>query len=679
MESNPPRFNAFLRVRACRFRDSPKRPGNSGFQAAWRRYTVRIVPFLPPFLRFRAPGLALLLAAFGGHKAAGQETGVPPLSKLPEIPERFFQVQDDSGFFWQALASGAVCSGETQYLQSGLNLVVDGDPFAPSEAWSREPGSPSGRIELRLLETRPSLELKRELWFDTGRSAVRFLDTFVNRGRSEAKVGVVLRTTYPFAWQSLHGSGGGLLGADSELRLGDRDVSLGVRFNRAEGRHDTLFLVAGERGVMKPALAASANSRELSFVYQLVIPANESRSLLHWVLQRNFPDARGDLAALSPFLQRERLIDAGVPAEMAGTLVNFPVSAFQVETAPPANVRSLIALNGMLEPLGLQRRSEDLLWISATNQISGKVSREGSLRLATATSGERDVALADLAAIRGGFNTGRGALFYLRDGRVFSGRVLEGVVNWTPAGGAGPVSPPLVPEDVNLLLFSTLPSDGTPPEKATHFVQLASGTTHALAAEGPGLDCLTNWGPRTIAWNELRELGRTDSGGALWRLLLGDGSAFAAVFPSDLVAFQTASGDRIEVASSSVRRLWRAGATELGVPSFSRAWFDFSEIPPEVAPEEGFLLAGNEIVAGRFAKATIQFADGNTRVPVEAERIVALRRPLGSTGSSRFEVDLAGGESILAECLQPTIRVETASGVIELPSARLQAYHGKDD
>ncbi|MBU6178725.1 MAG: hypothetical protein KGR69_03635, partial [Verrucomicrobia bacterium] len=50
----------------------------------------------------------------GQEKVAG--TVATPAVRLAELPERFFQIQDEAGFFWQALDNGALISGDTQYL-----------------------------------------------------------------------------------------------------------------------------------------------------------------------------------------------------------------------------------------------------------------------------------------------------------------------------------------------------------------------------------------------------------------------------------------------------------------------------------------------------------------------------------------------------------------------------------
>ena len=174
---------------------------------------------------------------------------------VAEIPSRFFQIQDSNGFFWQAAGNGAITSGETQYLQSGLNWIVEGVPFAPSSALVRSPDEFADDSGVTLEEVRDSLTLKRDLWVDRERGGVRSLDTIQNRGGSAVTLEVVLRTTYPFAWQSLHGVDGELLSKDPVLTLDDRDFGLVVHFSAAEGRHDTFIVVGGEAESLFEALA----------------------------------------------------------------------------------------------------------------------------------------------------------------------------------------------------------------------------------------------------------------------------------------------------------------------------------------------------------------------------------------------------------------------------------------
>ena len=130
-------------------------------------------------------------AVLGQEGAKPGEKAVPtPPVRLGELPERFFQIQDEAGFFWQALDNGALISGDTQYLQSCLNLIVDGEPFAPKSGQVREPGTGGERIDLRLEEARATYAISRDVWFDTGRSGVRVFDVIRNTGNAELRLPV---------------------------------------------------------------------------------------------------------------------------------------------------------------------------------------------------------------------------------------------------------------------------------------------------------------------------------------------------------------------------------------------------------------------------------------------------------------------------------------------------------
>jgi hypothetical protein len=203
MVGNRGRFNRNFGTTGAQWRGfSRKSEGILSFQATENRYTSRIVSFSPP-----APRLLRVAATFGLLGVAlvespAQEAAKGPAEPAPvvlnELPERFFQIQDDAGFLWQALDNGALISGDTQYLQSGLNLIVDGEPFAPTTGAVRDPSLGAEKIDVRLDEKRAGLTISRDFWFDTRRSGVRLLDSFTNTGSSERTLSVVVRTTYPF-------------------------------------------------------------------------------------------------------------------------------------------------------------------------------------------------------------------------------------------------------------------------------------------------------------------------------------------------------------------------------------------------------------------------------------------------------------------------------------------------
>jgi hypothetical protein len=632
------------------------------------------VPVAVPEIPFphRIFAVGLLLASVLG--ASGQEAS-PAALRLETLPERFFQVQDEAGFLWQALDNGALISGDAQYLQSGMNLIVDGEPFAPSSGTMREPGGEGERIDLRLEESRGAATLVRDLWFDTRRSGVRVLDTVTNAGSSERSFEVVLRTTYPFAWQTLHAAGGRMLGAEPGAQLGEDDRSLAVRFSPADGRHDTYFLFGGKGG-LRPTLRTSANSRELVLVYELTVPAGETRGLLHWVLQRNLPEAGAESAVFGPFLQREQLLQPGVEPREGATVANFAPSAFPVEAGVPSRLRSLVALNDFAERVGSQRRSEDLIWQGPTAQTAGSLRRDGSFTVEAVALGRVSFPLADLAALRGGAGQGTTPLFFLRDGRVLAALSWEGEMLWRsgPEGADSPVVP-IDPSEVNLLLLATAAQDGSPPERATHFVELSWGSVVAVSSRAEDkFDWIAPFGLGSSSWLDLVEMERSPSPVPHWRLRLADGSLLAAMPSSGEMEIRSISGGDISVPRAAVERIWRAGENPRLREAGAENWVDFSEVPSGLGPSEGFLLAGNLLVSGGFGPGGLLLLDGDAQVRLEAGDILSAQRAEGPGRAHLVEVELVGGDRVVGEFAEPYLRIFSRGEELEIPSSLVLGF-----
>lgn len=630
--------------------------------------------FAPSHRRFCPVLVFGLLLAGDASGILGQESPEPP-KRLDSLPERFFQVQDDTGFLWQALDNGALVSGDAQYLQSGMNLIVDGEPFAPSSGTVREPGSAGDRIDLRLEEVRGEVGLTRDLWFDTRRSGVRILDAITNRSGSDRRFEVVLRTTYPFAWQSLHG-GGRMLAGEPGPQLSEVDRGLAVHFSPSDGRHDTYFLFGSGRGGVRPKLKASANSRELLLSYELDVPSGQTRSLLHWILQRNLPDAGDESAVFPPFLQRDQLIQPGIEAGEVGTVANFDASAFPAEAGVPSRLRSLVALNDLAERVGSQRRSEDLLWQGPTSQMAGAMEREGTLVVDAVALGEVGFPLSDLAALRGGAGQGIAPLFFLRDGRVLAGARREGDLIWK--SGAGETEGPgtsLDPEEIHLLLLATAAQDGTPPDSASHFVQLHWGSVVAVDAEESGpLGWIAMIGGAASSWRDVAELERFPSPSPHWRVRLADGSLFVAMPPAGEVRIRSAVGGELSVPGVAIERIWKVGEIPQLRESDSEGWIEFSEVPGGLGPSKGFLLSGNQLVAGTFAAEEILLLDGDASVRLETSKILGLRRDEAADRGRSVEVQLLDGNRVEGEFGESYLRLSALGTEIEVPSSSVLGF-----
>jgi len=647
--------------------------GILGFQVSQKRYSFQIVIHLPPSISLLRPACAFAILTVGIGLLDAQDPPKPEAPvKMGTLPERFFQIQDDAGFLWQALDNGALISGDTQYLQSGLNLIVDGEPFAPTAGGSREPGSGEGPAEVRLEERRASGPvIGRSLWFDTKRSGVRALDSFSNTGTAERRFEVVVRTTYPFAWQSLHGAAGRVLGTEPAIALTPDDIALGVHFSPSEGRHDTFFLFGSEKGGQRPDVKSSANLRELTLTYSVSVPPGETRYLVHWILQRNLSEVGQSASVLLPFARRGQWIEPGIPEAETSKVANLPAAAFVAE-APATNLRMLVPLNELTDRLGAYRRAEDLLWVGPSSQLPGQLVKEGRIKLAAETLGETEIPIALLAGVKGGGGEGATPKWYLRDGRVLVGDLVSGSLLW---GGSASDAKALDPDEFHLLLTGTTPADGSPENGTTHFLQLADGTVLALAmGKDSAIDWATPWGRRSIAWADTVEWTRLAASPPQWRVSTRDGSWQGGLPIPRQIGVKTHAGKEIEVSASEIQRVWSAGAPPQLATAPSAEWVDFSEIPAGFGPKTGVLLAGNHLVAGELAASTLLVRDGASRFPVDTARIVRFSRSDEPDAAGRFTLLLDGGESVEGSLVDAYLSLAVPGATLEVPMEFVLAY-----
>lgn len=613
-----------------------------------------------------------MLALVGGQQMLAQDLNANAPTSLAAAPDRFFQVQDDSGFLWQALDNGALLAGDTQYLQSGLNLIVNGEPFAPKESTTREPEAGAERIGLTLSEKRAGSDITRDIWYDIKRSGARIWDTISNTSKEDRQFTVVLRTTYPFAWQSLHGTGGSVLDSGGGAALQPDDVSLGIHFSPSDGRHDTFLIFGSENGGQRPELKVSANSRELLLSYQFTIPAGQKRGLVHWILQRNLPDLTQDAAMLVPFVQRGQWISAGVDMTQAGNLINLPPDALPAQTQAVTQLQGLVVLNELTDQLGLYRRSEDMLWLGPSNGISGVLDTKGSITLAGVET--IDLPITDIAAVRGGTETGLPTRVFLRDGRVFSGTVTKGALSWTTKGA--PTAEQLEIGDIYFLLLAADDRDGEAPKGTTHFVELVDGRVLAFASATEKTPAWTSaFGRESTTWENFVEFDRFGGTAALAKVLLKDGSFFPVTLAETRLTGTDVGAKRaLETSSALVERMWRVGAVPTLKSALSMEWIDFSEIPETFLVSSGMLLVGNQILAGTLEEKVLTVRDGTASLAVDSRRVESFVRSADPETPNRWEIALTGGEKISGEIVDDSVGLVRSGGTVQIPMSDLLSY-----
>ena len=605
--------------------------------------------------------------------------------KLTEVPQNFERWQDSKGYSWQLTRQGAMLSGGVPYFQGAMKLIVDGKEFTASSGMRLDGGeADEDGARVVLSGAAGGLQVSRDVWLDSARGGIRYLDVVENPDAQPMQVEVKFSTAYQNPWQDLHAGDGRVLGTGSSAGLRGRDSAVLIKFSQAEGRHDTLLLVADETFAEKPQLALSENHRELSLTYDLEIPGGGKVALVHWIMQRGMQAAREAEAELRPFYLRRRLVEPAVADGLTKQVVNFSIRA--TDAAPdPKNLARLVKLNEVLATYGIQRSADDVLWIGPTNQLAGNVDPALELKVAT-RFGEKVARLSEFAAIQGGGGFGRVPRLYLRDGRVWAGAVtLSG-------GGLSLVSPDgvtmseLKVADIELLLLRQGGDDGLPPlldgegGDEVSFVALRSGDVLSLAtSEGTQLEVLSPWGSDSVAVDEIVALNYVNANAPKFRLRRSDGSQLT-VFVS---GGSGALFDNGSAGAADIIGLWRAGSEPMlaaVAEGLEELWLEVED----VGDVEGMnlpvaLLQGNNLLRADLESKELHLVSGNSVTRLVPAEIESLRRSEDTVNEAdpHFEIELRGGDRLTGRLRERIVALRSASRVWQVPVQHFNAYQGE--
>ncbi len=644
-----------------------------------------------------APGgcwAAFLALGLAGSVALGQENGeVATAVVVDPVPQNFELWQDDEGFLWQVNRQGALGSGDTAYFQSALALFVRGVAFT-SEMATRLDGGAADDAGARLVleQGMEGLRVTRDLWFDRARAGVRVVDVFENTGARRETFRIELKTAYQNPWQDLHGSEGRILGGKPGAGLGARDFGLVVKFSAAEGRHDTLIITSSERDAMPPMVSYSSNLRELTLSHDLEIEPGQKAALLHWVAQRNLQSPGDAEGALRPFYHRRQLANPGLPEDLDSGLVrNFDAQSFPAPGVTPHDLEALVSLNRVTEALGIDRRGDDLLWISAENQLAGTVNGKASLRVKTQW-GERETAITAVAAIQGGAGLGRTPRVFLRDGRVWAGEVVASDLTMKIAEGWEVEE--LRPAELSLLLLRVGENDGRPPEGTGLFVELRGGDVLAVAGgDERTLHILTPWGEDEVAFSRISELAYASGSAApRYRLRRDDGSVLTVFLGGDTLEIREAGSKEGEsnasltvapVAVAAARKPGPGSGLFAGDHAAETDWYDLEEAASffgDAMPASAVLLSGDNLLAGAPAMESLNLVSGTAVTAIDPAELVRVRRSLDndSDESPVFEMELNGGEILTGRLRERMLLFESGGKRWRVPTAHFLGFHRKE-
>lgn len=633
--------------------------------------------------------LAFLGAEAWAQVPVAEAPKVPEPIKLETIPQNFELWQDAQGFLWQLSRQGSLGTAEASYFQAAMSLFVKGEPFTPSEGVRADGGQATDAgAKVALGQVMGTVKVMRDVWFDRARAGVRVFDTFENTGPRRESIRVEVRTAFQNPWQDLHGTEGRILGAGAESGLGARDFGVVVKFSPAEGRHDTLFVACGERDAVRPAVSFSSNLRELTFSYDLDIEPGKRASLVHWVVQRNLQTPADGAEALKPFYQRRQLIDPRIPADLVAGVRNFDAPSFPSAGEQPAHLEALFSLNAVIEPLGVARRADDMLWITGENQLAGTANPAAVVSVKTA-HGERRATIPEIAAIQGGGGVGRTPRVFLRDGRVWAGAITAEKLSMKTSEGWEVDQ--MRPEEISLLLLRVGKDDGRAPEGTGLFVELRSGDVLAVdqaSADAASISLLTPWGEDATTLGGVRSLAYASGPAApRFRLLRGDGSMLTVFLGGEALSLREAGGggEAIPVTPTALSGAWRPGTSPgLAAADLADEWYDLEDAKSGmggVLPDSAVLLSGNNVLGGGIALETLNLLSGATVTPIASAEIVAIRRSIDSDSDTSpiFEIELAGGETLTGRIREVGLTLKTGDREWRVPVSHFIAYRRNEE
>ena len=593
------------------------------------------------------------------------------------IPEEFPQVQDGLGFLWQISETGVITSGKTQYLPSGLKLLIDGKAFSPGKGSLLDESVSRGEMELVLTGNAGDLSVERNFLIDLNRGGARAWDRMRNPG-SARKIKIELRTAFQFPWQNLVGTESGILGDSSVVKLDERDSAIVANFSVAEGRQDAVILFGDRAASKRPVVSASSNARELVLTYEIEIPEKGEISLFHWMARRNFGSLGEIPAEVDRFLYRDSLIDPGISFEEVSKVMNFSAGAFpRPQNVPPNNGR-LVALNELLERRNLKRTTADMIIFSSRNRIEGgKVAADVVVQ-----SGDLSWPVAQVAAILGGGGEGRIPRVYLRDGSVHRGTVE--MDNFVYSAGDDWSTDTWDSESVDLLLLGLGSDDGTVAEGTVGFIEFQDGRVSPVTSIEPPLRWASAGGQWDSPLEGLKSILYLSGARPQFRITLEDGTNLGGVPVGDKIKIGSGQGDGTVVNSRNIRRFWKVGDRPTAPEPFRHTWLSESEIPKGLEPEGPyFLLRGNQVFPGGIEEgAKLNIIDGGGVIAVEGTGVARMRwldkggSDEGQTGF--FEVELGNGESVVGRLRESFLSIIDGRGETrQIPVRQILEFRGK--
>jgi hypothetical protein len=585
--------------------------------------------------------------------------------KLDSVPARFSRVTDRLGCRWGLNADGDIglsnsADQQIEAFEFGVALRVNNKEFKSTVAEVDEL-----RHAFRLRGPVDGVTVARHIWIDSERGGARYVEGLTNSSSEEKKLRVAIETQFDERIETLVDASGRAMTPG----LKNRESAAGVIQEGESGRAGVIYLLADARSELRPGSELVNEGKRLVFVWDVTLAANETVSILHWVLQRPGLTADQVKPALQNFFRNGRLLRPQLDETLARTLANFPGASWDDDHSASAEAM-LAGLKKLCERLSIERGDEDIYWMGANSILAGQV--QGDPLIIESRFGKQTLPLAEIAAVQGAAGRGRLPRVFLRDGTVLTGALT--LPEWKVSGTKG-WTITLTPEALDAVVMKRSPADGVVAPAPAFLAVLNSGEVLPLQlGAGEKLALTSPWGAVEAAMNEIVAFHHLKQPTPVCRLWLTDGSKLT-VFP----------GHRDFTAQSP-----RFGALTLNIGDLAAIWQPSKEVPDfTTEPEEiqdletiegSFcLLKGSNLVAGQLANDSLTFISGATETVVKPADVRLLKRIDGGNDlAPLFHLELVSGGQFDGVLRIASLKIKTSAGLWDVPVAHAIAIkrHG---
>ena len=498
---------------------------------------------------------------------------------------------DSQGMVWDISQDGQIQDGSNDCFDGGMRANV------PGRGWNcEEQKQTADAQEYVLIGKSGNLEYTRRIRMDAPKAWIRYLEIIHNPSDKAVPCNLEI--------QSNLGGNAQVFSTDGKPFSGGALAKGNVGFaalqqQQGQSRPSVLWLVGDGLGAIKPMLS-SQGGRSLKVRWTMTVPPKGTVTLLHLMAQRNALNPTQLADALKPVFRRQ-LVKPNVPA---GTTIDNWQTAVEV-------VRGLPMVEALAEQYAIEDRSADTVILDSGDgaRMRGQLTG-GPLQVATRL-GSGPVPLAQIAAsvaVEGSLR------FYLRDGEVLVADPASPSSGTIELASAEGVRLPIEASRSQAVVMRHEATDGQP-GAAVGYLKLVDGTRLAVTGTLPVLPVLSTWGAVEIPFARITKLTRVREPRPAWRIHLDDGSVITAVPGAAALVLPTV---RYGVKSVPLTLIGGYDRVLAG-----------TELPSDDGPPptwRGFMLDGNQWLAGGFAEAQLELFVAGVSTVVPTAKIQSCSR-----------------------------------------------------